>query len=94
MTFTSNSLPFEDDYFGATSADCANVDASAVATGMNGTVLVTGSVNLTTGIGYSGTGGLVDSNCEWERRWGVALPGVVFIQIFRPVSKASATCSL
>jgi hypothetical protein len=37
---------------------------------------------------YSGTGGLA-SGCNWEPHGGVALPGLVFIQTFRPTG---STC--
>jgi hypothetical protein len=42
---------------------------------------------------YSGRGGL-PSTCTYEIHTGGAVPGVVFIQIFRPTDAPGMTCPL
>lgn len=66
-------------------------DSSLIATGANGTVLVSGA-NL--GEVYSGNGGLSSTACAWDVHGGAAVPGVVFVQSFRPINATGMTCPL
>lgn len=75
-----------DFYFAAEARTALN--AAANATGVNGTVLVTGA-NL--GEIYSGQGGNLAAGCRWDIHGGASVGFVVFIQIFRPIG---ATCPL
>jgi hypothetical protein len=79
-----------DFYFGAAATTRTTLDGSVSATGANGTALVSGA-NL--GEVYSGRGG-IPSTCAWEIHAGSAVPGVVFIQIFRPTDAPNMTCPL
>jgi hypothetical protein len=74
-------------YFGAAVANRTTLDSNAHVTGVNGTALYNIMNPMLTDM-YSGTGGLA-SGCNWEPHGGVALPGLVFIQTFRPTG---ATC--
>ena len=69
------------------------IDPSALLTGQNGTgLLVNASVNDS--LVYSGSGGLTDTaNCQWKTHAAAALPGIVFIQIYRPVNQIGKTCT-
>jgi hypothetical protein len=86
-TMTSASRDY---YFTACPTDRVALDAAAGATSTNGTVLVTGA-NL--GEVYGGMGGL-PAQCLWEIHAGAAVPGVVFIQVFRPMNAPGQTCPL
>lgn len=77
-------------YFGAAETTRTTIDTNATATGMNGAALVSGA-NL--GELYGGTGSL-PSTCAWEIHAGAAIPGVVFIQSFRPTDAPGMTCPL
>jgi hypothetical protein len=74
-------------YFGSAAANRTALDSNAHATGVNGTALYNIMNPVLTDM-YSGTGGL-PSGCNWEAHGGVALPGLVFIQTFRPTG---STC--
>jgi hypothetical protein len=79
-------------YFGASESIRATIDPVAFMTGANGTGLLTG-VSLADGA-FSGTGGILDTiDCLWEQHAAVALPYVVFIQIFRKQSQIGKTCA-
>lgn len=74
-------------YFGPAAANRMTLDSNARATGVNGTALYNIVNPMLTDM-YSGTGGL-PSGCNWEAHGGVALPGLVFVQTFRPTG---STC--
>ena len=80
-----------DFYFGAAAATRTTLDATSSATGANGTALVSGT-NL--GEDYSGRGGGIPAQCTWETHAGAAIPGVVFVQTFRPTDLPGMTCPL
>jgi len=88
--------PNRDFYFAAaattrTTLDVpANTSGALSVTGANGTALVSGA-NL--GEIYSGKGGL-QPTCMWEIHGGAAVPGVVFVQTFRPTDVPGMTCPL
>lgn len=86
-TMTDASRDF---YFTGCPTNRTTLDASANATATNGTALVTGA-NL--GEVYAGVGG-IPASCLWEVHAGAAIPGVVFIQIFRPMNVPGMTCPL
>jgi hypothetical protein len=80
-------------YFGATEAGHATIDPVAAMTGANGTGLLAG-VSLADGFTFSGMNGITDAtDCRWETHAAVALPYIVFIQIFRKQSQLGKTCS-
>ena len=85
--------PTRDFYFVAGSTNRTTLDgaAGASSTRDNGTALLSGA-NL--GEVYSGAGGGLPASCIWEVHAGAALPGAVFIQIFRPTNAPSMTCPL
>jgi hypothetical protein len=96
VTFTRSglSVPAQDHYFASTATALQTIDINATATGANGTALITGAT-IADLLAYSGTGGLSDTvNCQWETRAGASLPGLVFIQIFRPTNQFGKTCAL
>jgi hypothetical protein len=82
--------PSRDFYFTPGSTNRATVDAAANATTTNGTALVSGANLLEV---YAGLGGL-PSQCLWEYHAGAAIPGAIFIQIFRPMNAPGMTCPL
>jgi len=84
-------IPDDDFYFDADETTRETIDGAATSTGANGTALVTDAA-LADGA-YTGTGGL-PAECRWSARPGVTLPGVVFIQIFRPEDATGMTCPL
>ncbi|MEO8698540.1 MAG: hypothetical protein ABI867_00820 [Kofleriaceae bacterium] len=98
VTILRNGQPIssEDSYFQAAQATRATVDPAALATGANGTALVTSTdpaaVQLTKP--YVAAPGPLPAECAWEGHAGVVLPGVVFIQIFRPTNASGQTCPL
>jgi hypothetical protein len=91
VTKMGNTIPANDFYFGSTAMDRTTIDAAAVATGANGTVLVT-NASVADSVSYSGQGGL-GTGCRWELRAGASLPGMVFIAIFRKVDIIGMTCN-
>jgi hypothetical protein len=68
----------------------ATLDTALTATAANGGALLTGA-NL--GEVYSGGGGGIPAGCMWEIHPGAAIPGTVFIQVFRPTAQAGQTCT-
>jgi hypothetical protein len=94
VTATKQGSPAQAYYFAADTMERVTVDAAAEATGANGTVLVPGAV-IEDLLVYSGTGGLGDpASCRWGTYLGASIPGVVFIQIFRPIGVIGETCTL
>jgi len=90
VTMTRNGVPGDvahTFYFGATAANRTTLDSNARATGVNGTAFYTITTPVATDM-YSGTGAL-PSGCNWEAHLAAAVPGVVFIQTFRPTG---STC--
>jgi hypothetical protein len=90
VTVTRNGAPDATHtyYFGAGAANRTALDATAHVTGVNGTALYTIMNPMLTDM-YSGTSTL-PSGCTWEAHGAAAIPGLVFIQTFRP---AGATCT-
>jgi hypothetical protein len=81
-------------YFQAAQTTRHDVDTSATVTGANGTALINDASLSFSGLPYDGTGGLTDTvNCKWDTKAGQTLPGVVFIQIFRPINVFGKTCT-
>ena len=74
-------------YFGSAAASRTTLDGNAHATGVNGTAFYNIMNPVPTDM-YSGTGAL-PSGCNWEAHVAAAVPGVVFIQTFRPTG---STC--
>jgi hypothetical protein len=79
-----------DFYFAPGATTRTTLDGAASATGANGTVLVSGAT-LTEA--YSGRSTL-PGGCMWDIHAGAAIPGVVFVQIFRPIAIPGMTCTL
>jgi hypothetical protein len=79
-----------DFYFAAGSTNRTTLDGNASATTTNGTALVSGATLTEV---YGGLGGL-PAECLWEIHAGAAVPGVIFIQIFRPMNAPTKTCAL
>ena len=79
-----------DFYFASDATTRNTLSATAAATGVNGTALF-GGANL--GELYSGAGAL-PAECRWDIHAGASTPGVVFIQVFRPINNGSSTCPL
>jgi hypothetical protein len=84
-------IPTDDFYFVSTQAGRTTIDPAGVATGANGTVLVT---NAQLGQGYTASPGApLPAECAWSAHAGVSLPFILLIQVFRPVD-GSGTCPL
>ncbi|HEY0255694.1 MAG TPA: hypothetical protein VGC41_29395, partial [Kofleriaceae bacterium] len=94
VTFTKSGNPQtgNDDYF-MNEATRLHIDPAASSTTMNGTVLYKGAM-VTDSLIYSGTGGITDTtNCAWEQHAAANVPGLVFMQIYRPTAKPTKTCT-
>ncbi len=91
LTKSGNPVPLQDDYFVATESARHTIDPAATATGINGTVLVTGA-SVNDGVVYSGSGGDLSSNCQWEKHAGASLPFILSVQGFRPQDAIGQTC--
>jgi hypothetical protein len=92
VTITENSAPkaANDSYFAA-EAGRLHIDAAANLTSIDGTALYTPA---SLAAAYSGSGGLSDNaNCVWETHAAGTVPGAVFMQVYRPTSKPSKTCT-
>lgn len=83
-------VPNNDFYFPAVQTTRTTIDTDATATGANGTALVSGASLADTA--YLGTGGL-PPECKYSPAPGVALPGVVFISVYRPIDATGMTCA-
>lgn len=81
-------------YFGATATTRTTIDANNHMTGANGTALYTITSPASTDT-YSGTGAL-PTGCMWDVHPALPVAGVVFVQIFRPVTNPASgtTCTL
>ncbi len=70
-----------------------NLDTNGTMTSNNGTVIS----NPILGTPMSGLGGIDDMNiCQWDppiKRTALTFPNTLFFQVFRPLSKAPATCT-
>jgi hypothetical protein len=94
VLFDGNTIPNNDFYFQAAQLTRTTIDTAATATGMNGTVLVTGA-NVGQGVKYGGSGGL-GAGCTWEPHAGASLSnfgGIVFVQVFRKLAILGQTCN-
>ena len=89
---TGGSAAVDEVYFQAAQTTRTTVDASATATGANGTALVT-NASVNDGLAYSGSGGL-PPECQYSTHAGVSLPFILFIQVLRPTDRAGMTCQL
>jgi hypothetical protein len=58
-------------------------------TGVNGTALV---VAAGSPVNYSGIGGSLPAECQWETHLGSAPPFVLWVQDFRPKNQAGKIC--
>jgi hypothetical protein len=86
-----NAIAADDHYFTAAQATRTTVDPAALATGANGTALVT---NAMLGEGYTAAPGPLPAECVWSVSPGVSLPFILFVQVFRPVNATGQTCPL
>lgn len=87
--------PADDYYFVATDVTRERVDPAATTTGANGTALVT-NVALDPTKPNTGASSL-PAGCRWSLHLGRTVPGVVFVQILRPIddpSTGDGTCDL
>jgi hypothetical protein len=75
-------------YFGSGAASRTTLDSNAHVTGANGTAFYNITNPALTDM-YSGTGGL-PGGCTWDSHSAVALPGLVFLQTFRPTGPSCA----
>lgn len=94
VTAIKNAMPapLDDHYFVATDVTRERIDANAMVTGANGTAVVT-NVMLDTTRPNTGSGAL-PPECQWSLHLARTVPGVVFIQILRPINAPSMTCPL
>ncbi len=81
-----------DYYFTPAQTTRQTILTSATVTGMNGTALIT-NATVAEGPTYAGQGG-IPAECVWEAHAGAAIPGIVFIQLFRPQNAVAQTCPL
>src|SRR5262249_32483004 len=93
MSMPTNQMPAmgRDFYFGMTATTRTTIEVAQNATGANGTALITGATLTEV---YSGAGGGIPSTCAWEIHAAAAVPGVIFIQIYRPMNFPGMTCPL
>jgi hypothetical protein len=91
LSRSGSPAPLQDNYFVATEAARRTVDPAATATGINGTVLVTGA-SVSDGVVYSGTGGGVSADCVWETHAGASLAFILSVQDIRPQDAIGQTC--
>jgi hypothetical protein len=92
ITKAMQQQPANDFYFQAEPGRL-HIETTATSTSENGTALYTGA-SVNDGLVYSGTGGLTDTtNCQWETHPAASIPGLVFIQVFRPTSVVTHTCT-
>jgi hypothetical protein len=91
VTKSGSPVPLQDHYFVATETARQSIDPSATVTGVNGTVLVTGA-SINDGVVYSGTGGGLSSECQWETHAGSSVPFILSVQAFRPQDVIGQAC--
>jgi hypothetical protein len=89
-TYPTTTATPRDFYFSSTATTRTTLDGAANATGANGTALWSGATLTEV---YAGAGGL-PAQCLWEAHAAAAIPGVIFIQIFRPMNFPGMTCPL
>lgn len=95
VTITRNgaAIPDDDSYFVATEATRTTIDPLATETGANGTAIVEPASIAEGATAYGADPGPLPAGCAWEQHAGVALPGIVFVQVFRPLdSGAGEVC--
>ncbi len=94
VTFTKSGMAFPaNDYYFQDQATHVDLDPAATATSSNGTALYVGAL-VTDNLAYGGIGGLADpTNCQWEPHAAASIPGLLFLQIYRPAAKPLKTCS-
>lgn len=81
------------DYYFMNEATRQHLDATANATTMNGTGLLT-NADVNDSLVYSGTGGITDTvNCKWEAHAAADVAGLLFIQIYRKTATLGHTCA-
>jgi hypothetical protein len=93
VTVTKNGFPISQFYFEPELLDRTTIAPVATTTGVNGTALIANAM-VAEGVAYGGSGGFTDAACRWQPHVGMSLPGVVFVQIFRPLSVVGQQCSL
>ncbi len=93
ITRSGSPIPASDFYFEAAQPSRQTIDPSAIATGVNGSVLINDAL-VSDGLVYSAGQGSLPAECRWESHAGATLPGIVFIQLFRPENAAGQTCPL
>ncbi len=81
-----------DYYFTPAQTTRETILTTATVTGVNGTALIT-NASVAEGPTYSGQGG-IPAECVWESKAGASIPGIVFIQLFRPQNAVAQTCPL
>ena len=86
-------IPNDDDYFVSTEATRATIDPAATATGANGTAIIQ-PASVAEGVTYSALQGPLPPECRWPTTAGVSLPGIVFVQIYRPIDASGMNCPL
>lgn len=85
--------PTTDHYFVSTDVQRERIDAAANATGANGTAIVTDAslANMTV---FSGSPSSLPAECRWSVHVAQTVPGIVFVQVLRPVNATGMTCNL
>jgi hypothetical protein len=92
ITKGTNPQPANDYYFQAETGRL-HIDGAASVTSIDGTGLYAGA-SVDDGPAYSGTGGISDTtNCTWEPHAAASIPGLVFMQVYRPINKPTKTCT-
>lgn len=91
-TRTGAPVPANDHYFAGCAALETSIDAGALATGGNGTALITGA-SVADGLAYSGSGPL-PPECRYSTHAGASLPNILFVQVVRPINAVGMTCPL
>lgn len=94
VTITKSGAPqTANDFYFQAETGRVHLDNTASATSINGTGLYTGA-SVDDLIAYSGTGGIADTaNCVWESHAAASIPGLLFIQVYRPINKPLKTCT-
>ena len=86
VSFTKSLSPIasQDYYFSANQTTNATIDINTMATGVNGTGLLTGT-SVNDAVTYSGQSGITSAHCQWEAHVAANLANIVFFQIYRKV---------